>query len=94
MGTVVTLGRGEDITDLANRVAKVCRNRLLDPNAVAVPFNHIRDQLGITDADVQRALAWLEANGRVEIRNYRLRTRPHVVVRAVCRVDDVDGAGG
>jgi hypothetical protein len=90
MGIVVQLGQNQDIPELAEKVAGACRNRLLDPKAVAVSFNHISEQLGTDPRLIQKAVTWLESQGRVEIRSFRLRSRPHVSIPAVCRIDDLN----
>lgn len=90
MGVVVEFPRSDGLAALAERVAVLCRNRLLDPRAAAVSFVHIGQQLDADEGAVRGAVAWLERVGRLELRDYSLRTRPHVVVPAVCRIDDVD----
>ena len=90
MGIVVQLAQDQGIQELAEKVAGACRNRLLEPKAVAVSFNHISEQLGTDPHLIQQAVAWLERNGRVEVRSFRLRSRPHVTIPAVCRIDDVN----
>ena len=74
MGIVVQLGQDQGIPELAEKVAGACRNRLLEPKAVAVSFNHISEQLGTDPRLIQTAVAWLERQGRVEIRPFRLRS--------------------
>jgi hypothetical protein len=96
MGIVVQLGQnpGQDqnqgIPELAEKVAGACRNRLLEPKAVAVSFNHISEQLGTDPRLILKAVTWLESQGRVEVRSFRLRSRPHVSIPAVCRIDDLN----
>jgi hypothetical protein len=90
MGTIIELGQDRFIADLAERVARTCRNRLLDPTAVAVPFHYIGDQLGLDDRQIAKAVAWLERSGRAEVQDFRLKSRPHVRIPAVCRMDDID----
>ncbi|EWY38818.1 hypothetical protein N825_11440 [Skermanella stibiiresistens SB22] len=98
MGIVIELGKGfgpeaepeRGIPELAERVADACRNRLLERKAAAVSFNHISEQLGIDPRLVPRAVAWLERNGRAEVRDFKMRSRPHVTVLGICRIDDID----
>jgi hypothetical protein len=90
MGIVVQFGQEPGIPELAEKVAGACRNRLLEPKAVAVSFNHISEQLGTDPRLILKAVTWLESNGRAEVRSFRLRSRPHVSIPAVCRIDDVN----
>ncbi|HSK38886.1 MAG TPA: hypothetical protein VK943_03880 [Arenibaculum sp.] len=89
MGSVIELRRDDAVSALAERVAVICRAHLLQPGAVGVPFDHIAYHLGADRPTVLKAIAWLERSRRVEVRNFTMRTRPHVIVPAVCRIDDV-----
>ena len=78
-----------DVSVLAERVATLCRNRMLESRTGAVAFLYIETHLDIDRSQLLRAIRWLEQAGRAEVRNFSLRTRPHVTVPAVCRIDDV-----
>lgn len=90
MGIVIQLGQDNGIPELAERVAGACRNRLLERKTAAVSFNHISEQLGVDPRLVPKAVAWLQQNGRAEVRDFSMRTRPHVTVPGICRIDDID----
>lgn len=91
MGTVIKLHGADDIATVADRVAKICRGCLLENATVAVSFDRIAYHLGSDRPTVERAVAWLERSRRVDVRAFSLRTRPHVRIPAVCRIDDVEG---
>ncbi|WP_207460129.1 hypothetical protein [Azospirillum sp. SYSU D00513] len=78
-----------DIAPFAERVAALCRNRMLESGNGAVALLYIENSLASDPEQVLRAVRWLERTGRAEVREFSLRTRPHVTVPAVCRIDDI-----
>jgi len=84
----IPLGRHGEIAALAERVADVCRRRLCERPHDPVPIEHIMAQTLETRIRVQSAVAWLEREGRLHLGHYAMRTRPHVAIDAVDRIDD------
>jgi hypothetical protein len=82
-------GREKAGTDHAERVARFCRCLLLDRKRPGIAYEFIAIGLGLARAQVAEAVERLRRAGRAETAEFRLRTRPHVVVTAVCRIDDV-----
>ncbi|WP_114393928.1 hypothetical protein [Oleisolibacter albus] len=79
---------------LADRVAAFCRGRLLEPGAVAVSLESIAWHLDLERSAVQDAVEQLADQRRITLRPFALRSRPHVVIQAVCGIDDVAAPGG
>lgn len=74
---------------LADRVAAFCRGRLLEPGTVAVSLDSIAWHLDLERDAVQDAVDRLAGQRRITLRPFSLRSRPHVVIQAVCGIDDV-----
>lgn len=79
--------------DHAERVAHFCRSILLERRRPGVALDHIAISLGLEREQVVEAVECLRRAGRAETAQFALRTRPHVIVTAVSRIDDAEGRG-
>ncbi len=89
MAEPIPLRADGSVADLAERVADVCRRRLLERPGEPVPLQHIAYQTDEAPGRVRIAVRWLEREGRLGLGHYALRSRPHVEVDAVDRIDDL-----
>lgn len=83
------VGRDGVGRDQAERVAHFCRCLLLERKRPGIAYEFIAIGLGMARAQVAEAVERLRRAGRAEVAEFPLRTRPHVIVAAVCRIDDV-----
>lgn len=89
MAEPIPLDAHLSMAGLAERVAEVCRRRLLERPGGPVPLEHIAYQTSEPEFRVRAAVEWLRRQGRVDLGRYALRSRPHVAVEAVERIDDL-----
>jgi hypothetical protein len=84
-----SLDAHREVAAFAEKVAEVCRCRLCERPRDPVPIEHIIAQTQSTRPRVEAAVAWLRREGRLHLGRYAMRSRPHVAVEAVDRIDDV-----
>lgn len=78
-----------EVAALAEKVADVCRRRLCERPHDPVPLEHIMSQTLESRLRIETAIAWLRRAGRLHVGHYAIRSRPHVAVDAVDRIDDL-----
>ncbi|WP_207485085.1 hypothetical protein [Arenibaculum pallidiluteum] len=94
MAQLIPLNAHREVEAFAEKVADVCRRRLLERPRDPVPIEHIMDQTAAARPRVEAAVAWLSRAGRLHLGHYALRSRPHVAIDAVDRIDDVSARAG
>ena len=85
--------KGRTAGDHAERVARFCRCLLLERRRPGVSLDHIAIGLGLEREQVVMAVEQLRRAGRAETAQFALRTRPHMIVTAIRRIDDAEGRG-
>ncbi|WP_162937723.1 hypothetical protein [Indioceanicola profundi] len=85
----IALNAHREIAAFAETVADICRRRLCERPFDPVPLEHIMAQTMETRPRVEAAVTWLEREERLHLGHYVMRSRPHVAVDAVDRIDDV-----
>ncbi|MFM2043477.1 MAG: hypothetical protein RLY86_2053 [Pseudomonadota bacterium] len=88
MGEVIAFGT-TPVPPLADRLALLCRQHLLERPDHPVPIAHLVWELGSDTTLIQAALDRLRRTGRVQLARFPQRHRPHAMVEAVVRIDDL-----